>query len=225
MLDIKSCNLAAKGTWVRRLLSPESSKWKELTWFMLNIDRHNLVNSNCILPNRQAKTNFHTHIIKAWTDINSFIPISLKEIINQSICENNYIRIENKPIKDDFLGINNKTKLKEMKIKDIIENQCKIISKFSLEEKLGNRISILRYMSIIKAIPTNWKDKIKKIDNNLVLDSLIIGDEPHIKIKHKFKTLEKINSKDLYSNLIGNIPFSRKYRLERNFRTSLQNHY
>ena len=129
---------------------------------MLNIDRYNLVNSNCISQNTQVKTNFHTQIIKAWIDINSFIPVSLKEIINQSICENNYIRIENKPIKDDFQGINNKAKLKEMKIKDIIENECEIISKFSLEEKLGNRISILRYMSITKAIPTNWKDKIKK---------------------------------------------------------------
>ena len=47
--------------------------------------------------------------------------------------------------------------------------------------------------------------QIKKIDNNLVVDSLIIGDEPHIKIKHKFKTLEKTTSKDIYSNLIGKI--------------------
>ena len=51
-----------------------------------------------------------------------------------------------------------------MKIKDIIDNNWKIITKNSLEDKFDNKISILRYMSLIKAIPKNWRDKITKTD-------------------------------------------------------------
>ena len=51
----------------------------------------NLVNSNC-LSQITAKSEFHTQIINAWSDINSFIPITIKEIINQSISENKYVK-------------------------------------------------------------------------------------------------------------------------------------
>ena len=38
MIDVRICNITAKGTLIRRLLGPESSKWKTLTWYMLNIN-------------------------------------------------------------------------------------------------------------------------------------------------------------------------------------------
>ena len=46
MVDIKSCNLAAKGAWLRRLLDHENSKWKVLTWYMLNTNIQKLANCN-----------------------------------------------------------------------------------------------------------------------------------------------------------------------------------
>ena len=116
----------------------------------------------------------------------------MKEIINQSITENKYIRIDNKPINYDFLGTINTIKLKKMKFKDIINSNWKLITKHSFEQKLENRISILRYISIIKAIPISWKDKIKKVNDNHDIKTLVITEEPHIKIKNKFKILEKV---------------------------------
>ena len=205
MIDIKSCNLTAKGSWIRRLLGHENSKWKVLTWHMLNINTQQLSNSNCLDKNKQGKSSFHTQILLAWSEINSFEPITLKEIINQSITENKYIRIDNKPISYDFLGIINMTKLRKMKLKDIIDNNWKLITKHSLEQKLQNRISILRYMSIIKAIPISWKEKIKKVNDNLDIHTLVITEEPHIKIKNKFKILEKVTSKEIYMSLIKKI--------------------
>ena len=98
----------------------------------------------------------------AWAEINSFEPVTLKEIINQSITENKFIRIDNKPISYDFLGTTNMIKLKKIKFKDLININWKLITKHSLEKYLENKISILRYISIIKAIPNSWKDKIKK---------------------------------------------------------------
>ena len=48
MIDIKSCNLTAKVAWIRRLLGHENFKLKVLTWHMLNINTHQLSNSNCL---------------------------------------------------------------------------------------------------------------------------------------------------------------------------------
>ena len=48
MIDIRACNLASKGAWIKRLLSPENSKWKNLTWSMLNINDKKLINSNSL---------------------------------------------------------------------------------------------------------------------------------------------------------------------------------
>ena len=82
MIDVRICNLTAKGTWIRRLLGPEISKWKTLTWYMLNIDKYNLITNNCLELNKQGKSPFHTQVLNAWSEINSFEPKSLKQIIN-----------------------------------------------------------------------------------------------------------------------------------------------
>ena len=79
MLYINSCNYAAKGSWIRRLLNPENSKWKNLTWMMLYIDKNKLINSNCLEHNINSKIPFHTQMLKAWAQINSFEPKSLKK--------------------------------------------------------------------------------------------------------------------------------------------------
>ena len=120
MLDINACNLAAKGSWIRKLIGTENSKWKTLTWYMLNTSPNNLTDSNCLWKKTIGKSKFHTQIFQAWSEINSFEPTTLKEIINQSLTENIYIRVDNKPINANFFGTINKSKFKEMKIKDII---------------------------------------------------------------------------------------------------------
>ena len=78
MIDVRICNITAKGTWIRRLLGPESFKWKTLTWNMLYI--------NCLELNKQLKSPFNTQVLNAWSEINSIEPKSLKEIIIISKC-------------------------------------------------------------------------------------------------------------------------------------------
>ena len=65
------------------------------------------------------------------------------------------------------------------------------------EQHLDDRISILRYTALIKAIPKSSKEKIAKTDTKLNIDTLVITDKPQIKIKHKLKLLEKITSKEI----------------------------
>ena len=95
-----------------------------------------------------------------------------------------------------MLGTNNQIKLKEMKIKGIIDNIWKLISKNSLEQKLNENFSILKYMSLIKSIPKEWKDKISKTDTNLDINTLIITYDIYLKIGSKFKSIEKVTSKE-----------------------------
>ena len=115
MIDVRTCNLTAKGTWIRRLLGPEISKWKTLTWYMLDINKYNLITSNCLELNKQGKSPFHTQVLNAWAEINSFEPNSLQEIINQNVIGNEFIKIENKPIREIFSR--NKYKIERTKNK------------------------------------------------------------------------------------------------------------
>ena len=147
------------------------------------------------------KSLFHTQTLKAWAEINIFVPKTLKEIINQNVCQNIYLQIDNNPIKYAFLGIKNKIKLQKMKLYDLIKHNWKIVTTHSLEQTLDEKISILKYMSLVRAIPQKWKDKIKK-DNHPEIHMLIITDKPQIKIRNKFKNLGEVTSKKIHTNLI-----------------------
>ena len=50
-------------------------------------------------------------------------------------------------------------------------------------------------MSLIKAIPKEWKDKIIKTDSTIDINTIVLIGGPQIKIKNKFKILEQVNSK------------------------------
>ena len=64
MIDIRACNLAAKGSWIKRLLSPGNSKWKNLTWSMLNINKKKVIKSNSLKSCVAGKSLFHTQTLK-----------------------------------------------------------------------------------------------------------------------------------------------------------------
>ena len=64
MIDLKSCYQAAKGSWVRRLLNNDNSKWKELTWAMLDINAKRLININNLESNVKGKSLFHARTAK-----------------------------------------------------------------------------------------------------------------------------------------------------------------
>ena len=92
-----------------------------------------------------------------------------------------------------------------MKVKDLIDNNWKLINKQHFEEKLNEKTTILKYTSIVRSIPKEWKDKIVKPDYNPSIKTLDLTEEPQIKIKNKFKILEKVTSKEIYINLIEKI--------------------
>ena len=93
---------------------------------MLNTNANKLINSNCLKPFETGKSQFHTKTLNAWAKIKKIVPTTLKEIINQNIWENKYVQIDNNPIKCEFLPIKNKNKRKNMKPKDLIEDNWKI---------------------------------------------------------------------------------------------------
>ena len=73
-----------------------------------------------------------------------------------------------------FLGIHSKTKLQEMKVKDLIDNYWKLINKQLLEEKFNEKTTILKYTPIAKEL----KEKIVKMDNNPNINTLDLTEEP-----------------------------------------------
>ena len=166
---------------------------------MLYINKYNLITSNCLELNKQGKSPFHTQVLNAWAEINSFEPKSLKEIINQNVIGNKFSKIENKPIKENFLGTN--IKLKELKISDFINNDWTIINKITLEQKLGMQITMLKYNSIIQSLPKKWRETITKTVKTTNMRTIIEDTNTiiiQIKVNNRVSNLEKVTSKQIY---------------------------
>ena len=106
---------------------------------------HNLSHSNCLYEKRLEKNPFHKEILYAWSQIDSDIPDTPKNILNQYLIDNKYIMVDLKPIKSTFLGKNNIDRLKNIKTIDLLDNNYKFKNKNTFEEGLVFSILIIKY--------------------------------------------------------------------------------
>ena len=101
-------------------------------------------------------SSFYRQVLVCWFSFFSVEPKNYKEILEEKIQYNQYIKIQDKPLGKnlDFLkqcGI--------IHIRDIVDEKG-LMSKTKKEVKNGCHLPILTYNSIISALPIKWKDKI-----------------------------------------------------------------
>ena len=81
---------------------------------------------------------------------------------------------------------------------NIVDREGCILSKDTLCRVLNMHIDMLQYNSIISAIPYERKGLIKRKINSIKIHEMNQGNEPDILIKHKYKPIFKIPSKEVY---------------------------
>ena len=153
MLDVDSIHITAKCSWIRRLFDDNNSKWKTLSWELLNLEPYQLKLNFTLKTAERCKTNFHKQLIQSWYKISCSEPHLAKHILNQYLLENHKITI------------NNKVYNKETKLIDIIDTQGEILSRPAIRDKLDWDISQLKYNSLITSVPKKWKDILRNINN------------------------------------------------------------
>ena len=147
MVDIYTVHQVAKCMWLKRLTNESMGNWKEIFWYMLNIDQEQLNKNVRIGIANKGRSDFHSQMLESWFSISTGEPANIKNILNQYIMYNQYIFINKLPLTPKSLNTNRT----EIKIIDMIDNNGIFYKYQDLNRKFGCDLSYLFHRSIISA--------------------------------------------------------------------------
>jgi hypothetical protein len=179
--------------WIKKILDNEYySPWKSYlnTKFKSDINDvpfHNLAERNYPV----FKDQFYNDLFTMWAQIHFCNPKNIEEICQQTLWHNTNIQKENKCIiykdwEDNHINY----------IQDLIQSDGNLLTKKEIEKKYDIKCKQLDYESLIHAIPSAWKQEIKRTTN------LNMKEQGYKQCKVKSGdnrvNVEEINTKRLY---------------------------
>jgi len=183
---------SAKVMWIKRLLDPESKRWKQLAYESMSIDDFELLCKNDVVY-RKPIAPFYQQVLRYWYNFHSVEPSNIEDIKAERLWYNKFIQVDNKPIfyKKWFKnGIES--------LSNILRNG-KLATAAELMETHGFAFNTLDYLSLVQAIPKSWLRK-------------VFADKPEgdasLKVAEKQShvlTLPKLTSAKVYWKLLERI--------------------
>jgi len=148
---------ASKAMWVKRMLDTESAVWKSLAFKLCNVTKFDL---NCKNDVKFIKTSspFYRQVLDAWFTFYSTEPLSAEEIKTEIIWNNKAILIGNQPVlymKWHEKGITF--------IQDLLSENGNLLSHNELMQRYDIKCHILKYLSLVKAIPKIWLKQLHSV--------------------------------------------------------------
>jgi hypothetical protein len=190
-----------KIAWVKRILKHPNAVWLELVYTtMPDMNVKHLLRCS-VDPNLLAKNipKFYRQILYAWYEINlQPIPKSILDIRREILWYNKYIKIAD----DSFF----EKQLYEQgiaSINDLLNDNGQIMGYNDFSSTYNVRINQLRYMSIIDAIPAEWRKVLKS--SNFPKTAEINLEDPHIYLNGQQRNILVVESRDLYIELLKQI--------------------
>jgi len=123
MIDVYAVHDTAKVSWIRRLYNQTdatgTSKWKNLFKMMINMNETKLNKNLEIIQSNPGKSNFHRQLLISWFKVSNTNPIQVKDICNQYILCNRFIKIDHKTISETTFG---KSITSDTKLLDLLDN-------------------------------------------------------------------------------------------------------
>jgi exonuclease III len=193
LIDIESKIIASQLSWIPRIIENKTKNWAK--HIMNTLKTNNL--EDYFNENRskfKGVSQFYECIHKEWLKLIDKKDYDKHFIMEETIWNNKYIQIDNKPV--------NWHRWKEkgiIKIKDLIDEDKKsFLSHDDLKLKYGLRSNFLEREMLIDAIPKDWKDLIKHEKYSIPSDDhKIIQDLK--KLKFKSKDIYKLKIRSKYS--------------------------
>ena len=187
-----------RASWVKRMTMNVS--WAQLLRARCAVyDLYDLLNSRYEQSDliRLGLTNFYVEVLMAYRRINKMQPpINAYQIRRESLWLNEYIRCDGHSVIEESMY-----KCGIRYVKDVLDSRGAVLQYDKLKQKFPLlRVNFLRYMGIISAIPTLWKDKIK----GTFSETININDRnsrPHIyvTVQDKRVSLHKIRTRGFYN--------------------------
>ena len=189
MTDFTLFDKAIKLCWVKRLCSAEHSPWKIIPLSLLsNVGGFLLFRCNYdvkLLKLRDLLPTFYKNIIAYWQELNTHVPNNKEEVLNQTIWNNRFIKINKTSV---FYQNWNRNGVQNLScLMNVSENS--FLSFDSFQRKFNLKCTFLQYFGLLAAIPRRWKDLLNVQGFQETLTSQL--------------TMDKLNCKDLYNLIIN----------------------
>ena len=167
-----------KCTWIKRILNANPCKIQMLKTFIhyRNYDVTQIIKCKLDAKYVNFQSKFYKGILEKWFEVYSKVPNDC--ILEQNIWDNKFVLIGDKPAHIQKF-IDNRI----LNVKDIVDDDCKLLARLALEEKFNCSIKQMDYNSIIHALPKHWK-KIEQKHNSVLKDDIyvVLGENKHVKL-------------------------------------------
>lgn len=165
-----------------------------------------LFNPNLSVPIKLLNTIplFYRNIIISWQDISVSTPTNVSMILSESLCFNNFIKVDNAPILPSFTGVG-----EQIYLSQLFDDNGQFIPWAEASAKFGMH-NYFRWLQIINAIPTEWKSIVKNSVFNRETCCLV----QHLNKGDKMVPINMLSSRFIYDVLIdakSTSPTSEKY--------------
>ena len=153
---------ALKITWVKRLCSDDSGLWKLIPLSLLsNVGGKFLFQCNYDLKylcTNEHLPKFYGDVSIHWQELNCTTPKDKEDFLNQIIWNNRFIRINNSSV---YYRIWNQVGI--CKLACIVNDTGNSFLSFKvLVQKFKIKCNFLHYLSLLSAIPDQWKKSLKE---------------------------------------------------------------
>ena len=198
MTDVFLVHESAKIRFLKRILKSDNMKWTKPTWYLLNIEKHQINHKMPAYYTEQCKTEFHCQVLKCWQKIKCRPPSSIEEIMNEYIFDNKYISCNGKPL-DHKLFKSSTILSDDLRLKSLLDNNGHIQTFQQLKHKFDWKLNIHMYNTLITSIPKLWKQKLKGSPPSMNMQS-----EIYISRKGHLLSIAEVSNQQLYLELLRN---------------------
>ena len=155
-IDIPSKFKSLHLNWLNRLFDDNYHPWKQIPLYHFKRISENfyLFHPNLSVPKSMLNSipMFYRNIVNFWQDISFSPPSNATMVFSESLCFNSFIKIDNLPITPSFFDT-----VDQIYLAQLFTNNGNFISWNDASRKFKLR-NYFKWMQIIHAIPTNWKE-------------------------------------------------------------------
>ena len=194
MVDFTLFDNALKIVWVKRLCANDERPWKFIPLSLLsNVGGSFLFQCNYNfqhLPLNETLPKFYRDIIFHWQKIKNTNPKTKKDVLNQIIWNNQFIRVNKSSV---FFSGWNKAGIE--KLSSLFDNESNTLLTFTtFKQKYNVKSNFLQYYSLLSAIPQEWKTMLKQ--------ECFIPSTEYVPL-----SIEKLTCKTIYNTLLNHQHF------------------
>ena len=196
MVDFRNQIISIKAIWVKRLISTTENgfvnKWRHLALNLCGIENtdilyHKLNPKSISVPS--WCNDFYKQVLVSWYHFYSVNPKSYIEILNEKLLHNKFILSDGKTLGNNYDFLRNKN-IKT--IGDIVVND-NFISRLELELQIGCQIPILKFNTLLSAIPRQWK--------SIIRENTKPSNLSHFDVIQIRKNIFDVKCSDIYKNI------------------------